>query len=706
MLPISHTQVPTTAGYKPSPSPEELAWKEIDSVIKIKGLELSFKKARQTPITATLKLNDLELYKKILSLGITITQGDINFSYQDPVYPATKLGFIETAKALIEKGVMINTTFLIDCEELSPLRLALKNNHLEVASCLLEKGADVHKLLDGCTLLSLFAHELPIVKFLLEKGAMPNQLDANGKAPLHAAANRGCLETCTLLIEKGAEINAKDEKLFTPLHEAALSKNETLIKFLFQNGASAQALDIKGFTPLCYLKTLLFPFPQNQYLDLIEKDQGLTDLLISLRLFGHRFSLNGRLFESSTLPLTFNELADSFQSFLEKHPTDNPKLQELPSIFKEAIANESNVDYFVKRVSEGKLTIVPVKWLGHGVSLVIWKGFLCKCNRGGGSDRYNAKLKIYKIEKPEEIRPFLENLLRSNSVLESDKNSLNIPQKEIQEKIKTDKIQLFENYIEPILRLKLVRSLPYRSQNGGHCGWVAAKMSLRSCLILIHLTTNPDMNKNEALSLAKKLYSNWLTFDYARGLSMLAQHPKNDLVSLHPDLNGIPNELDDIYKGLFKKHFGSKRLDFLKILIQQRPELLEQLYDGVNYALYKAILSDNLELVTLLLEGGAKTDAQNEKGDTILQEFSSLNLKNKIALAKLLLRFSTPQQINIQNRKGYTALHLLDPRFPGNLAIAKLFVLHGARFTLKDKSGNIAPILHSFPHPNSNCTIL
>ncbi|NJB72460.1 ankyrin repeat protein [Saonia flava] len=127
--------------------------------------------------------------------------------------------------------------------------LSLVSNFINTDSSLLNSFSP-----DGFTPLGLasFFGQIPVVKFLLEKGANPN-VAANNTfkvAPIHSACAISNLEIVKLLIEGGADVNAKQMKGVTPIHSAAHNGQNQLIQLLIDNGANIHAKTEDGQTPL------------------------------------------------------------------------------------------------------------------------------------------------------------------------------------------------------------------------------------------------------------------------------------------------------------------------------------------------------------------------------------------------------------------------------------------------------------------------
>ncbi|GAB6460548.1 ankyrin repeat domain-containing protein [Bacillus cereus] len=95
---------------------------------------------------------------------------------------------------------------------------------------------------DGWTLLHLAAYfgQKEIASFLLESGADIHirAKNENENTPLQAAIANKQSELVAFLIEKGSEVNVMQSGGWTGLHEAALLGNEEIIVLLLKNGAN------------------------------------------------------------------------------------------------------------------------------------------------------------------------------------------------------------------------------------------------------------------------------------------------------------------------------------------------------------------------------------------------------------------------------------------------------------------------------------
>ena len=112
----------------------------------------------------------------------------------------------------------------------TPLHAASLKGHLEVASLLLENGADpnsrdhvgripLHRVSQGGQLV-MVQSSLEIARLLVKSGAAVNATDDEGWTPLHAAARSGYRDITELLLESGASLEVRNKKQETPLHVA------------------------------------------------------------------------------------------------------------------------------------------------------------------------------------------------------------------------------------------------------------------------------------------------------------------------------------------------------------------------------------------------------------------------------------------------------------------------------------------------------
>ncbi|KAM5148969.1 CARD- and ANK-domain containing inflammasome adapter protein-like [Mantella aurantiaca] len=91
--------------------------------------------------------------------------------------------------------------------------------------------------------------DLALLESLL-KDSDVNAVNSTGETLLHAAASRGHVPVIEYLIAKGAEVDAEDGKRRTPLHRAAENGHEEAAKALLRAGAGIYAQDADARLPL------------------------------------------------------------------------------------------------------------------------------------------------------------------------------------------------------------------------------------------------------------------------------------------------------------------------------------------------------------------------------------------------------------------------------------------------------------------------
>ena len=155
--------------------------------------------------------------------------------YPAPSVDNQKVGYIELMKAILDKGADINARMG------GRLWMRIRSS-----------GPDVN----GATTFwrAAMSNDLVAMKFLIERGAVPNIATAGGSTPVSVAAGMGHshqaanfvpearLATVRYLVEEfGADVNGRDSGGYTPLHGAALVGNRELILYLIAHGGDVKA---------------------------------------------------------------------------------------------------------------------------------------------------------------------------------------------------------------------------------------------------------------------------------------------------------------------------------------------------------------------------------------------------------------------------------------------------------------------------------
>jgi len=164
-----------------------------------------------------------------------------------PLSVASRRGHSEVARVLLEHGADTETR---DNATYSPLLWSSQKGHVEVLRVLLEHHADVNFLdqynWTALHLASNFGH-VAVAQVLLGNGADANARTMDNLTPLYSARNEGVTR---ILLEYGADPNARDSNNRTPLHLAMRRDNAEVARVLLENGMDANARDAKNQTPL------------------------------------------------------------------------------------------------------------------------------------------------------------------------------------------------------------------------------------------------------------------------------------------------------------------------------------------------------------------------------------------------------------------------------------------------------------------------
>ena len=167
----------------------------------------------------------------------------ITFSFSLPVlsqeiHSAVQKGDIEKIKTLLEQNPgLINAK---DTRQgLTPLHWAAYIGKKDVATLLIEKGADVNvtgQFNDTPLHYSILGSHKSVAEFLISKGAYVNSRFADGKTSLHFAVSMGKTDMVKMLIENGADIDIRDSSGLTPLYGSVTGSNGEIVNLLMEKG--------------------------------------------------------------------------------------------------------------------------------------------------------------------------------------------------------------------------------------------------------------------------------------------------------------------------------------------------------------------------------------------------------------------------------------------------------------------------------------
>eukprot|EP00961_Rhodomonas_salina_P236509 3196400-Rhodomonas_salina.1 len=89
-----------------------------------------------------------------------------------------------------------------------------------------------------------------MARVLLEAGADKEAKNKGGQTPLHLAAKKNHVQVARVLLGAGADKEAKDVNMRTPLHSATDKNSAKVAGLLLEAGADKEAKDGDAHTPL------------------------------------------------------------------------------------------------------------------------------------------------------------------------------------------------------------------------------------------------------------------------------------------------------------------------------------------------------------------------------------------------------------------------------------------------------------------------
>ena len=232
--------------------------------------------------------NKLEVAKLLLINGADVD----GIMYMTPLNVALRFGHLEMAKLLIENEAAVNTA---DDEGYTSLYYALEHCFYDCARELLKRGADPNDLGNGFSTWDyIFQEDYSIDKELLEI-SIPYGLDLNldlrdGYTPLTESLSIGAHDLALELIEGGADPNKLDSKGNRPLALALNTFNKQPAIKLIQKGATHNFyVEYDGYAEddfLAYLYDENFYKPKELTPLLLAIDQNEELLFLTLLAFG------------------------------------------------------------------------------------------------------------------------------------------------------------------------------------------------------------------------------------------------------------------------------------------------------------------------------------------------------------------------------------------------------------------------------------
>jgi ankyrin repeat protein len=170
--------------------------------------------------------NHPEIAESLIATGI-----------EPDIFEAAATGRVERVRQLLKQDPNLIHAWSAD----GWTALHLNFNHLDVATLLIDSGADLNlnsrNGLNATPLQGAAAtNRIDLARLYLSRGANVNCRSDQGASPLEEAAGNGFLDFAKLLIEFKADVNQKDNNGKTPLAIAIQYKQPELAKLIREHG--------------------------------------------------------------------------------------------------------------------------------------------------------------------------------------------------------------------------------------------------------------------------------------------------------------------------------------------------------------------------------------------------------------------------------------------------------------------------------------
>ncbi|XP_033625691.1 poly [ADP-ribose] polymerase tankyrase-like [Asterias rubens] len=142
------------------------------------------------------------------------------------IHYAAEKGHVDAVRSLLKHGASVETMMSAVHNKLTPLMLAARQGHFDLAQILIEEMEAIiekrDKIKRTALMLACMNGHYPIVTLLLRKGADPNTKDSSGNTPIHYAAAYGWWHCLKLLLKAGGDPNILNDWKNPPLGIAYL----------------------------------------------------------------------------------------------------------------------------------------------------------------------------------------------------------------------------------------------------------------------------------------------------------------------------------------------------------------------------------------------------------------------------------------------------------------------------------------------------
>jgi ankyrin repeat protein len=222
------------------------------------------------PIHDAARKGDLKKVNALIQADPTLVSSKDSMG-DTPLHVAALHGELAVAQALVAAGADVNAKN--SAGPFTPGDLGgflSSSNHADPVSLLTVHGIIQADMKNGYTPLDMAAFSLrymPMVKFLIDKGANVNAQASSGATPLFWAVMREQKDEVVYLIDHGANVNLADAYGDTILDMVLHLQYFTMIQPLLDHGADVNAVDQSQHRPLTYALQM----DDHKWADLLKK---------------------------------------------------------------------------------------------------------------------------------------------------------------------------------------------------------------------------------------------------------------------------------------------------------------------------------------------------------------------------------------------------------------------------------------------------
>lgn len=222
------------------------------------------------PIHDAARKGDLKKVQALIQADPTVVNSKDNMG-DTPLHLAALHGELAVAQALVAAGADVNAKNLAGPFTPGDLNDVLySSNHKDPVSLLTVHGIIQADMKNGYTPLDMAAFSIrymPMVKFLIDKGADVNAQASSGATPMFWAVMRQQKDELVYLMDHGGNVNLADAYGDTILDMVLHLQYFTMIQPLLDHGADVNAIDQGQKRPLTYALQM----DDHKWADLLKK---------------------------------------------------------------------------------------------------------------------------------------------------------------------------------------------------------------------------------------------------------------------------------------------------------------------------------------------------------------------------------------------------------------------------------------------------